>query len=148
MLLTPKHQKDTTPSGRIMARISKDLDETDVRLPMIIEQSSNFFSVIILSLGLVAVIFPYFLVATPVIAVLYWHIVKRFLPAQRSTKRLENAAASPVVNHLTATLHGLPLVHAFDVGYKFKEQFMELLDVTEFSDKDLSNGISHSGSGL
>ena len=120
---------DTTPTGRIMARISKDLDETDVRLPMIIEQSLNFFSVIAISLCLVAYIFPYFLVSTPVIATMYWYIVKRFLPAQRSTKRLENGAASPVINHLTSTLHGLPLVHAFDARDVFNTRFMDLLDI-------------------
>ena len=59
----------------------------------------------------------------------YWYIVKRFLPAQRSAKRLENGAASPVVNHLTATLHGLPIVHAFDMCTMFNDRFMDLLDI-------------------
>ena len=68
-------------TGLIMARISKDLDETDVRLPMIIEMSSNFVCVIVISLGLVAAVFPYFLVSIPFIAVMYVHAFEhRYFP--------------------------------------------------------------------
>jgi ABC-type multidrug transport system fused ATPase/permease subunit len=92
---------DVTPTGQILARVSKDLDEIDVRVPGVLEQFLTFMSLISITLVMVSVILPWFLVAIPFMFTLYYFVVKEFRPAQRHTKRIENEAAGPVLGLAT-----------------------------------------------
>lgn len=101
---------DSTPTGRIINRFSKDLDDIDVQLPQTMELLCQNLLLIVTSFGVIGFAIPWFLVAVPFILVFYVWIVKYFNPTQRETKRLENISRSPLFSHLTGQLGWLALV--------------------------------------
>eukprot|EP00045_Choanoeca_perplexa_P015068 m.182226 g.182226 ORF g.182226 m.182226 type:complete len:1453 (+) comp16881_c0_seq1:165-4523(+) len=119
---------DSTPTGRILNRFSKDLDDVDVQLPTVLENLLQNLFLIIFSLGVVAYVVPWFLL--PMVPILYFYvrIVKYFRPTQRETKRLDNVSRSPLFSHLTATLQGLPTLHAFHKERSFMSLLCHRLD--------------------
>lgn len=95
---------DSTPTGRIINRFSKDLDDIDVQLPAIFEQLLQNLLLIVTSIAVVGFALPYFLAAVPFILVFYVWLVRYFRPTQRETKRLDNISRSPLFSHLTGAL--------------------------------------------
>ena len=97
---------DTTPSGRILNRFSKDLDMIDFQIPMVLRgfvtmffQLVAVYVVIIYSRPLMAA------VAIPVLLVFFFMLVF-YLPASRQLRRLEFTTHSPVFSHVAETLQG------------------------------------------
>ena len=129
---------DTTPTGRILNRFSKDLDDVDIQLPTQQEQCIQMLITVILSLGLVAYIFPYFLAALFPIFLLYVYLVRVFKPCQRELKRLDSVSRSPVISWLSASLQGLPTLHA----YGKERAFTEVCIVTVFFAASGSGSVS------
>jgi len=118
---------DSTPTGRVLNRFSKDTDDVDVQLPSVLEQLMTNILFIVVSLGVIASVFPWFLIACVPIMGMYWYLVKYFGPTQRELKRLDNIARSPLFSHLTATLQGLPTLHAFDKQDEFRVLFHDMM---------------------
>jgi ABC-type multidrug transport system fused ATPase/permease subunit len=73
---------DSTPSGRILNRFSKDMDDADVGLPTNLEQFLQNSALIIVSIVLVIIIIPYFLIALVPILTIYFAVVSYARPAQ------------------------------------------------------------------
>jgi hypothetical protein len=67
---------DTTPTGRILTLVSKDLDEVDVRLPMTVEQFLTFAALIFNTLVLISSVLPWFMIGIPFMGVLFWCVIK------------------------------------------------------------------------
>ncbi|EDQ90078.1 uncharacterized protein MONBRDRAFT_82, partial [Monosiga brevicollis MX1] len=119
---------DSTPTGRILNRFAKDLDDVDVQLPAVLEQLLQNMFLIIFSLGVVAYVVPWFLIPLVPIMCFYVYLVRYFRPTQRETKRLDNISRSPLFSHLTATLQGLPTLHAFAKERPFLRELCLRLD--------------------
>ncbi|CAN7974767.1 unnamed protein product, partial [Ixodes persulcatus] len=106
---------DVTPSGRLLNRFSKDVDQLDVQLPTAAHFTLDFLFLFGSSIVLVCMhISIYILIVLPVIAcvlVLRQKYVVRF----RQVKRLETVTRSPVNNHFSETLTGLSTVRSFGV---------------------------------
>lgn len=118
---------DSTPTGRVLNRFSKDIDDVDVQLPGVLEQVMTNVIFIFVSIGVIASVFPWFLIACVPILLLYRYLVHYFGPTQRELKRMDNIARSPLFSHLTATLQGLPTLHAFNKKDAFKASFHDLM---------------------
>lgn len=61
---------DTTPSGRILNRFSKDQEEVDTVLPLHIHMLLQFSMIVAFTLIIVSAVFPYLLIAVLVIGIL------------------------------------------------------------------------------
>eukprot|EP00048_Salpingoeca_helianthica_P002826 m.61122 g.61122 ORF g.61122 m.61122 type:complete len:1476 (-) comp12327_c0_seq4:235-4662(-) len=128
VLRAPMSFFDATPTGRIINRFSKDMDDADVGLPTTLEQFLQNQALILVSIGLVAVVFPWFLIAIVPVFFIYQFIVNFTRPAQRDLKRLDGISRSPLYGHITATLQGLATLHAFDKEQQFAGDCNRLID--------------------
>uniref|UniRef100_A0A8C9BBF5 ATP-binding cassette sub-family C member 5 n=1 Tax=Phocoena sinus TaxID=42100 RepID=A0A8C9BBF5_PHOSS len=80
ILRSPMKFFDTTPTGRILNRFSKDMDEVDVRLPFQAEMFIQNVILVFFCVGMIAGVFPWFLVAVGPLIILFsiLHIVSRY----------------------------------------------------------------------
>ncbi|XP_069463152.1 ATP-binding cassette sub-family C member 12-like [Ambystoma mexicanum] len=128
ILQSPMSFFDTTPTGRLMNRFSKDMDEVDVRLPF---QAENFLQQMFLVLStiiIVSLVFPYLLVAIAVLGVAFVVLMSIFQKGISELKRLENISRSPWFSHITSTVLGLGTIHAYDKKEEYINQFKLLND--------------------
>jgi len=119
---------DTTPTGRILNRFSKDLDEIDVHLPFNIDSASLNIVRILISIGMVAAVFPWFLIGLAPLIVIFALINRVFNRSSRQLKRMDGVTRSPIYSHLTATVQGLSTLHAYNKMAEFNAVLKELLD--------------------
>ena len=119
---------DVTPTGRILNRFSKDLDEIDTQLPWTMDSFMYNLLRIFISIGLVAVMFPWFLIAVVPLFIIFFILNKFFRRSVRELKRLDGVTRSPIFSHLATTVQGMSTLHAFDKMADFNERFKTLVD--------------------
>ncbi|KAE9419361.1 hypothetical protein Angca_002423, partial [Angiostrongylus cantonensis] len=119
---------DSTPTGRILNRFSKDMDEIDVKLPFTAEV---FLQNMITCTGYLLVIiwvFPAFLVACVPLMAIFLLFVTCFRAGIRSLKRSENISRSPLFDHISTTIEGLACIHSYGQTMRFMETLKHYLD--------------------
>lgn len=120
---------DTTPTGRILNRFSKDLDEIDIQLPFNLEASAQNVIRILISVAVIAVVFPWFLMGLFPLFILFLLITRVFNRSVRQLKRMDGVTRSPLYSHLSATVQGLSTLHAYNKMADFNEVFKKYLDL-------------------
>uniref|UniRef100_A0A672PRC4 ATP-binding cassette sub-family C member 5 n=1 Tax=Sinocyclocheilus grahami TaxID=75366 RepID=A0A672PRC4_SINGR len=123
ILGSPMSFFDTTPTGRLVNRFSKDQDEVDAVLPFNMENFLQFCLIVTFTLLTICVVFPYLLIAVAVLAVIFATILYI-----RQMKRMENVSRSPWISLTTSTIQGLSTIHAYDKRKQYIEQFKMLSD--------------------
>ncbi|KAH0544125.1 probable multidrug resistance-associated protein lethal(2)03659 [Cotesia glomerata] len=114
---------NTNTSGRVLNRFSKDMGAIDELLPI------AMIDCIQIGLSLVGIIVvvsnaeKWLLVPTVIIGVIFYGLRVIYLSTSRSIKRLEGITRSPVFNHLSATLQGLPTIRSFDAEEILTKEF-------------------------
>uniref|UniRef100_A0A8B9HQ01 ATP-binding cassette, sub-family C (CFTR/MRP), member 12 n=1 Tax=Astyanax mexicanus TaxID=7994 RepID=A0A8B9HQ01_ASTMX len=94
---------DTTPTGRMVNRFSKDQDEIDAVLPFNMENFLQFCLMVTYTVLTICVVFPYLLIAVACLG-----------RSIREMKRMENVSRSPWISLTTSTIQGLTTIHAYD----------------------------------
>ncbi|XP_006811248.2 ATP-binding cassette sub-family C member 5-like [Saccoglossus kowalevskii] len=128
IIRSPMSFFDTTPLGRIMNRFSKDMDEIDVWLPLIMDLSLQNLFVLIAGLVVIMIVFPWFLVACVPLFILFLLCLMFFRAGVRECKRLDNISRSPWVSMLASTAQGLSTIHAYERSQNFIQSFSDKVD--------------------
>ncbi|KAI5634801.1 ABC transporter domain-containing protein [Phthorimaea operculella] len=114
---------DTSSSGRILNRFAKDLGAVDEQLPRaFIEMIQYYFSMISI-LIVNALALPYTLIPTAVLMILFYFLVKWYLNAAQSVKRLEGTTKSPVFGKISSTIAGISTIRSFNASRNLLRDF-------------------------
>nr|XP_060643937.1 ATP-binding cassette sub-family C member 12-like isoform X1 [Anolis sagrei ordinatus] len=128
ILQSPMSFFDTTPTGRVMNRFSKDMDELDVRLPFNAENFLQQFFMVLSVVTIVAIVFPYLLIVVAVLTVIFILLFQIFQNTIRELKRVENASRSPWFSLITSSIQGLSTIHAYNKVEDYMSRFKMLND--------------------
>ncbi|KAL3992643.1 protein tyrosine phosphatase type IVA [Sarotherodon galilaeus] len=120
---------DTTPTGRLLNRFSKDQDEVETVLPLIMDSFFQCSLLVAFTIAVISVIFPAMLVVGVIMAAFLAFTVFIFQKSIRHMKNLENISRSPWFSLTTSTLHGLSTIHAYNRRDSLIEQFNILSDI-------------------
>ncbi|XP_040078943.2 multidrug resistance-associated protein 1-like [Ixodes scapularis] len=122
---------DTTPLGRILNRVGKDVDQLDIQLPMMANMFFELFFQLLAMIILITVVLPSFLIAAVPLTMLYLFMRKLYLKTLRQLKRLESITRSPVVNAFAETLDGLSSIRSYGAEELFIDGFLTEVDKTQ-----------------
>ncbi|XP_021067908.1 canalicular multispecific organic anion transporter 2 [Mus pahari] len=118
---SPQSFFDTTPSGRILNRFSKDIYVIDeVLAPTILMLFNSFFTSISTIVVIVAST-PLFMVVVLPLAVLYGFVQRFYVATSRQLKRLESISRSPIFSHFSETVMGTSVIRAYGRIQDFKD---------------------------
>ncbi|ORY09507.1 hypothetical protein BCR34DRAFT_602769 [Clohesyomyces aquaticus] len=119
---------DTTPVGRLMNRLTSDMNTIDGDLGTMF---TIFAWQIIGWASCVAVILtatPTFLVFGAILVLGFVYTFYRFLPTSQSLRRLEMVSLSPLMSNFGALVEGLTTVRAFCAQTRFQARVIEVVD--------------------
>lgn len=133
VMRAPMSWFNTTPSGRIINRFSKDIDTVDVtirfnvRLLMVIALRS------VTSLILISVGSAFSIILIVPVVLLYFLFQIFYISTSRQLKRIESATKSPIYSHFTETIMGTSSIRAFGVRQEFILESNHRVDVNNAS---------------
>jgi len=119
---------DTTPSGRIINRFSKDMDDLDVRIPMFTELLMQYGMMLFSQVLLVCFLYPYFTIAFVIIFAVFILIDRQMNHGVLETKKLDNLTKSPVLHHVTSSVAGISVIRGFNKEKIFEDRFYSFLN--------------------
>ncbi|KAJ8333700.1 hypothetical protein SKAU_G00410190 [Synaphobranchus kaupii] len=128
ILRSPMSFFDTTPTGRTISRFSTNLEETDYFLPQVMSSLLEAYLDVFCQIISITVVFPLFLIAVPVLAVIFTAVIHVFQRGIRHFKRMENVSKSPWISLTASCVQGLGTIHAYNKSQHFIEKFMEMSD--------------------
>uniref|UniRef100_A0A8C7K1H3 ATP binding cassette subfamily C member 12 n=1 Tax=Oncorhynchus kisutch TaxID=8019 RepID=A0A8C7K1H3_ONCKI len=114
ILNSPMSFFDTTPTGRMVNRFSKDQDEVDTMLPFNMENFLQFCLMVTYTIVTISAVFPPLLIAITLLGAIFTLILYIFQRSIREMKRMENVSRSPWISLTTSTIQGLTTIHAYN----------------------------------
>ncbi|RQM10790.1 hypothetical protein B5M09_012587 [Aphanomyces astaci] len=128
VLRAPMSFFDTTPLGRIVNRMSKDVYAIDETIPGVWGMLFGTVFSVITTICTVIYVTPWFSVILIPLGILYYASQRYFIKTSRELQRLDSISRSPVYALLTETLEGLPTIRAFGVEPQFAARNEDMLD--------------------
>ncbi|XP_053766774.1 ATP-binding cassette sub-family C member 3 isoform X2 [Desmodus rotundus] len=110
---SPQSFFDTTPSGRVLNRFSKDIHVIDQVLGPTILMLLSSFSICISTLVIIVVSTPLFTVVILPLAAFYIFVQRFYVATSRQLKRLESVSRSPIYSHFSETVTGSSVIRAY-----------------------------------
>ncbi|KAG8894877.1 hypothetical protein FRC01_012696, partial [Tulasnella sp. 417] len=127
---SPMRFFDTTPTGRILNRFSKDVEEVDSSLSGSLRSTSSWVATLVASLLTVIVVLPQFFLPACLIAYCYYRLSYGYLITGRSLRRMESTTRSPLFAAFGDMLEGLVTVRAFSAEKQFVDATHRKIDLT------------------
>ncbi|CAH1713410.1 multidrug resistance-associated protein 1 isoform X1 [Aphis gossypii] len=122
---------DTTPIGRILNRVSKDIDTIDNVLPFILRSTIQTVFSVTGTLVVISYSTPVFTAVIIPIGIIYYFIQRFYVATSRQLKRLESVSRSPIYSHFSETVTGATSIRAYGAETKFILQSEQKVDFNQ-----------------
>lgn len=119
---------DTTPTGRILNRFTKDIDALDSTIRMNFRQFLSSLFRTFVTLIVISLQTPLFLVAVLPLSIIYYIVQRYYMASSRQLKRIESTTRSPIYTHFSETVTGSTSIRAFDVVHQFTKELQDRVD--------------------
>jgi ABC-type multidrug transport system fused ATPase/permease subunit len=119
---------DVTPVGRLMNRLTSDINTVDGNISSIFQNIAIMSIVWISSIIVIGSVTPYFLIFAIVLTATFVVIFSHFLPTSQSLRRLEMVSLTPLISNFGALADGLTTVRAFCAQHRFQERVIAVTD--------------------
>ncbi|GAB1859186.1 Multidrug resistance-associated protein 1 isoform X7 [Camponotus japonicus] len=131
ILRSPLGFFDTTPSGRILNRLGKDIDIIDNILPPSIRAWLFCLASVIATLVVISYSTPIFIVVILPVGAVYYFIQRFYVATSRQLKRLESVSRSPIYSHFSESVTGAQLIRAYGVQEQFIRESENRVDFNQ-----------------
>lgn len=119
---------DSTPSGRIMNRLSKDMSSIDQEAAEIIAYFVNCVLSCMAVLAVVAYSTPLFLFSLVFIVALYWAVGTLYVTTNREIKRYDSVSRSPLFVSFSEALVGMATIRSYGDSARFIRKLLNEID--------------------
>uniref|UniRef100_A0A8C3TEP1 ATP binding cassette subfamily C member 3 n=1 Tax=Chelydra serpentina TaxID=8475 RepID=A0A8C3TEP1_CHESE len=116
---TPQSFFDTTPTGRIINRFSKDIYVIDEVIPPTILMFLGTFFTSVSTMLVIISSTPLFAVVIIPLAIVYFFVQRFYVATSRQLKRLESVSRSPIYSHFSETITGASVIRAYGREHSF-----------------------------
>ncbi|XP_047183532.1 ATP-binding cassette sub-family C member 3 isoform X3 [Scophthalmus maximus] len=113
VLRAPQVFFESTPTGRLLNRFSKDIDTIDSHIPENIDIWMRTFWYTLNVLLICSVLTPMFLIVVAPLMVFYWWVQRFYVATSRQLKRLESVSRSPIYSNFSETITGASVIRAY-----------------------------------
>ncbi|XP_034564588.1 canalicular multispecific organic anion transporter 2 isoform X1 [Notolabrus celidotus] len=113
VLRAPQTFFESTPTGRLLNRFSKDVDAIDSHIPDNIDIWMRTFWYTLNVLLICSALTPMFLLVIAPLMVFYWWVQRFYVATSRQLKRLESVSRSPIYSHFSETITGSSVIRAY-----------------------------------
>ena len=110
---------DSTPSGRIVNRFSKDTETLDSLLPLSLMQTFACLFQILASFVIISIASQWFIVGLCGILPAYYLVQRYYIPACIELQRLESITRSPIYSSIAEAVPGVATIRAYRAGAGF-----------------------------
>ncbi|PVG03951.1 hypothetical protein CPB86DRAFT_748462 [Serendipita vermifera] len=124
LLRSPVSFYDTTPVGRVLSRLSRDVESLDNQLPNALYQLLRMLAAVVGAIALIFYTFPYLGIAIPFLFALYYAASAFYRRTSIETKRLDSILRSTLYANLGEALTGLSTIHA----WRAQDHYLRLVD--------------------
>ncbi|CAG9107766.1 unnamed protein product [Plutella xylostella] len=124
---------DTSSSGRILNRFTKDIGSLDEILPRTLLDVFQIYSTLLAILVLNAVALYWTLVPSAVLLVIFGFAVNVYMKAAQSIKRLEGTTKSPVFGMVTSSLSGIATIRSSGAEQRLIDEFDKHQDLHTYA---------------
>ncbi|XP_062546109.1 multidrug resistance-associated protein 1 isoform X12 [Armigeres subalbatus] len=122
---------DITPTGRVLARFSKDIDVLDNTLPMTVSELIYCFYEVVATLVVISISTPIFAAVIVPIGILYYAVQRFYVATSRQLKRLESVSRSPIYSHFGESIQGAQTIRAYSVQDRFIDESESRVDFNQ-----------------
>ncbi|KDQ16443.1 hypothetical protein BOTBODRAFT_186497 [Botryobasidium botryosum FD-172 SS1] len=126
----PMRWFDTTPTGRILNRFSKDVETVDSSLSSSIRTTSQWIASFTAAILTVAFFLPPFLAPAMIIGYFYYKLSLGYVKTGRDLRRIESNTRSPIFSAFGELLEGIVTIRAFSAERLFFDEMHTKVDVT------------------
>ena len=138
LLRRPLSFFDTTPSGVIINRCSKDVNDSDYKIPSYFFIIMDYTLRIMTTLLFLCYIFPYFLVVMLIIIYMFFRSLITFMKSLIEFKRLVKISTSPLLSRISELLSGIMTLRSYKMIPYMEKRFIRqsnLLAVVDYHER-------------
>ncbi|CAJ0580304.1 unnamed protein product, partial [Mesorhabditis spiculigera] len=114
--------------GQVMNRASRDFNIYDNRTPLCFRQLIQNTIQIAVSLAVVAITTPAFLLALGPISIFYIYLQNKYIPTMKQWSRIERSQWSPVITQATEGMAGVEVIRSASQENRFSAQFVDQIE--------------------